>query len=320
VIWTTWRQQRTETLIAAGILALLAALLIPTGLRMASAYNRDGLSACVAHQTSGCHEAMAAFGNEFGTITSLVPWFNLIPGAIGILLAAPFILELENGTFRLAWTQSVTRRRWLAGKIGVTVAAALLAALLMTALTTWWRTPLDHLYGRMGTNVFDFEGIAGFGYVLFALGLSLAIGAVWRRTVPALIIGFAGYTVARILVQSWLRERYQAPLTSTWPMSKGFRGPNLDRAWVLSEQPSNRAGHPWHQSLDVIQLCSSGVGNGLRKIDPSCLARHGAGYNHAVYQPASRFWVFQGMETALFGGAAVVLILFAAWWVHERVS
>jgi hypothetical protein len=36
VIWATWRQQRTETLIAAGILALLAALLIPTGLRMSS--------------------------------------------------------------------------------------------------------------------------------------------------------------------------------------------------------------------------------------------------------------------------------------------
>ena len=55
-------------------------------------------------------------------------------------------------------------------------------------------------------------------------------------------------------------------------------------------------------------------------VDPSCLARHGAGYNHVVYHPANRFWLFQGMETALFGGAAVVLILFAAWWVHERVS
>ena len=127
----------------------------------------------------------------------------------------PFILELENGTFRLAWTQSITRRRWLAGKLGITVAAALLAALAMTALTTWWRTPLDHLYGRMETNVFDFEGIAGFGYVLFALGLSLAIGAVWRRTVPALIIGFAGYTVARSSSRagcgSATRHRSRAP-------------------------------------------------------------------------------------------------------------
>jgi hypothetical protein len=320
VTWLTWRQQRTETLIAAGILALLAALLVPIGLHMASVYDQNGLAACAGSGTSACHDAMAAFGNEFGSITSVLPWFNLIPGAVGVLLASPLILELESGTFRLAWTQSVTRRRWLAGKLAMTVAAALLAALAMTVLLTWWRTPLDHLHGRMETNVFDFEGIVGFGYVLFALGLALAIGAVWRRAVPALIIAFAGYTVARIVVQGWLRQRYETPLTSTWPMSKGFAGPNLDRAWVLSEQPSDRLGHPWRQSLDVIQLCSRTAGGTLKAIDPACLARHGAGFNHAVYQPASRFWLFQGVETALFGGAAVVLILFAAWWVHERAS
>ena len=32
MIWVGWRQQRTETLIALGILALLAAVLVPTGL------------------------------------------------------------------------------------------------------------------------------------------------------------------------------------------------------------------------------------------------------------------------------------------------
>lgn len=30
----------------------------------------------------------------------------------GILLAAPFVLELEQGTYRLVWTQSITRTRW----------------------------------------------------------------------------------------------------------------------------------------------------------------------------------------------------------------
>jgi hypothetical protein len=42
---------------------------------------------------------------------------------------------------------------------------------------------------------------------------------------------------------------------------------------------------------------------------------------HTVYQPASRFWELQAIETALFGGlAAVLMILFAAWWVRERVA
>ena len=318
--WLTWRQQRTETLIAAGILALLAALLVPIGLHMASVYDHNGLAACVGSDTPACHQAMDDFGNEFGSIVGVLPWFSLIPGALGVLLASPLILELESGTFRLAWTQSVTRRRWLTVKLGMTVAAALLAALAMTLLLTWWRAPLDHLHGRMQTNVFDFEGTVGFGYVVFALGLALAVGAVWRRAVPAVIVAFAGYTVARIFVQSWLRQRYETPLSSTWPMSKGFAGPNLDRVWVLSQGPSDRFGHLWRQSLGVIQLCSRTAGGGLKAIDPACLARHGAGFNHAVYQPAGRFWLFQGIETALFGGVGVVLILFAAWWVHERVS
>jgi len=36
VTWVSWRLQRTEILIGLGILALLAALLIPTGITMAS--------------------------------------------------------------------------------------------------------------------------------------------------------------------------------------------------------------------------------------------------------------------------------------------
>jgi hypothetical protein len=321
VIWVSWRQQRTETLIAAFVLVLLAALLVPTGLHMASVYDRDGLASCSAQSSVSCSQAVGSFFQRFDALNSLIGWFNLIPGVIGILLAAPFVLELESGTYKLCWTQSVTRRRWLAGKLGMTIATALLAALAMTVLMTWWRAPLDHLQGRMQTSVFDFEGIVGFGYVLFALGLALAIGAVWRRAVPALIIAFAGYTVARIFVQGWLRERYESPLSVTWQAAKRAPGPNLAHAWVLDQQPSDRAGHALTQpGLNAIQSCSGAATGGVKRMDPSCLVARGGGYMHAVFQPASRFWLFQGIETALFGGIGLVCILFAAWWVHERTS
>ena len=32
---------------------------------------------------------------------------------------------------------------------------------------------------------------------------------------------------------------------------------------------------------------------------PACVAQRGAGYVHAVYEPASRFWALQGIETAI---------------------
>ena len=120
-----------------------------------------------------------------------------------------FVLELENGTYRLAWTQSITRRRWIATKLAAAIAVALLAALAMTLLITWWRTPLVHLQGRMDNSVFDFEGTVAAGYVLFALGLALAVGAVWRRTVPALVVAFVGYLASRIFVDTWLRQRFE---------------------------------------------------------------------------------------------------------------
>jgi len=287
---------------------------------MASRYDRDGLSACAAATGgSGCEEAIQVFSARFDAIMRLLPWLNLIPGVFGIALAAPLLLELEGGTYRLAWTQSITRRRWLAAKLGTTVLAAVLAAIALSALVTWWRTPLDHLHGRM-ENVFDFEGTVGIGYVLFALGLSLAVGSLWRRTVPALIAGFGGYVVARVFVQNWLRQRYESPLSITWPARAGFQTPELSKAWILQMWPSDRLGRPIAPPDAAMQACEK-AGNGkggLKVIDPSCLPA--ALYNHAVYQPAGRFWLFQGIETALFAGIGVVLIGFAAWWIHERIT
>jgi ABC-type transport system involved in multi-copper enzyme maturation permease subunit len=208
MIWVSWRRQRTETLIAAAVLALLAVLLVPTGLEMAHAYDRDGLAACLSPSTSdACDQAISSFTSRFGSISDFIAWFTLVPGLIGVLLAAPFVLEFEHGTHRLAWTQSVTRKRWIATKLGLAVGAAVLAALAFTLLVTWWRTPLVHLQGRMEQSVYDSEGIVVFGYTLFALGLATAIGVLWRRGVPAVVVGFAGYFAARLFVDTWLRER-----------------------------------------------------------------------------------------------------------------
>ena len=43
---------------------------------------------------------------------------------------------------------------------------------------------------------------------------------------------------------------------------------------------------------------------------------------HAVinYQPANRFWAFQGLETALFVVAALALVGLSFWWVRHRIS
>ena len=323
MIWLSWRQQRTETLIAAAVLVLVSALLIPTGLDMASAYHHDGLSACLGtHPRSGCDQVVQAFGERFRRAGELLGWFTLVPGLIGVLLAAPFVLELENRTYRLAWTQSITRRRWITSKLAITIAAALLAVLALTLLMVWWHGPLDRLQGRMENSVYDSEGIVPFGYVLFALGLALSVGAVWRRTVPALVVAFVGYFASRIFVDTWLRQRLVSPLTATWPAGPSGKAPDpagLKHAWVITESPSDKLGHALSFSLEP-GACLRQLGSQGKSIAQSCPAPHLVAYMHAVYQPASRFWLLQGIETGLFAGAALILILVAAWWTHERTG
>jgi len=305
--WVTWRQQRTETLIAAAILTLLALLLVPTGLQIAGAYHHDGLSACLGQNpTASCSRAIDSFSSRFGRLGSLTDWFTLVPGLVGALLAAPFVLELENGTYRLAWTQSVTRGRWIANKLGLAIGTALLFSLAMTLLVTWWRTPFVHLQGRMENSVYDSEGIVVFGYTLFALGLVLAIGVLWRRGVTAVMAGVAGYVAARIFFDTWLREHLVTPVRASW--SLGHEPANFSHAWVLSQ--INSLGRQGLVPCPIVH------GN---KPDLDCLGRHGA-VAHAVYIPDSSFWHLQGIETSIFVGLALLLIAGAAWWTHRRAS
>ena len=135
MIWLTWRQQRLEALIGGALLALLAVFLLLTGLDMASTYQRLGVGACLTSHATECADVIGAFRNQYGALNGIAVWLTLLPLLFGVLLAAPFVLELEQGTYRLVWTQGITRTRWVMLKLGLLVAAAVLVAL---ALTIWW--------------------------------------------------------------------------------------------------------------------------------------------------------------------------------------
>lgn len=303
--WVSWRLQRTEALIALGILALIAAFLIPTGIQMANAYHDDRLAACLSLDPGQtCDIALGSFRQRFQSLLDLAGWFTLVPGLIGVLLAAPFILELERGTYRLAWTQSITRGRWLLGKLGMAVAAAFLAAVGLTLLFTWWRTPSVHIDGHLEKGNYDTTGTVIVGYTLFALALALALGTIWRRVAASLTVAFVGYFAVRVFVDFWLRDHLVAPLKATY---KGAEPSFLHNAYVISM-------HGYLGGRPII--AGSGFITGPKLAAP----RLGDAVFHVVYQPASHFWPLQLTETGLFVGLAAALILFAAWWTKERSS
>lgn len=315
MIWLSWRLQRLETVLVAAALALAAAALIPLGLHMAAVYSDNGVGACLAHGGAGCGSTVESFRNRFEHAGSIIPWLNYGPGLIGVLFAAPFVLELEHGTFRFAWTQSVPRSRWLATSLAFMIVAALLATLALTELMTWFRGPLDHVNGRMEPNVFDFEGIVPYAYTLFAVALVLALGVFTRRAVTAGGIALIAYFALRIGLQGWVRKDYIAPIRKVWP--PGTEGPSgLDQSWNLVSGPSDAAGHSLPQSVahQTLMACGPSQSSSI-----ACMRAHHI-YNLAIYQPASRFWLLQGIEAAIFSGLAIALLAFTVWWVRHRVS
>jgi hypothetical protein len=318
MIWVGWRQQRLEALIVAAMLAALAAVAIPVGIHAASVYSHDDLSVC-ARSANGlaCNLSVSSFLVRFTGLNLLFTWSTLVPALAALLFAAPFILDLDGGTYRLYWTQSITRRRWIVVKLGLAVLASVAVAGVLIGLAMWSRAPIDALSGRMGANAYDSEGIVPVAYALFVLGVGVALGALWRRTVPALLSAFVVYVVVRAFVDSWLRQRLLTPITTTWPGSR--LGPNLNGALVINQFASDKHGNP----LAVSQVCTQGSGplfshTHACRVQPSTPGAHV--FMTAIYQPASRFWELQGIEFGIVAGIGVVLILAAAWWTDRRIS
>ena len=313
--WVTWRQQRTETLIGLLLLVLVVALLVPTGLHMASVYDRDGIAACLTDPSRDCGLRLDEFVRRWDSLVNVVGWLNLLPALLGSLIAVPLVLELERGTFRLAWTQSVTRDRWLGVRLGVVVGASLAVAALLTLLMTWWRGPLDDVNGRF--DGFDLEGVVPAAYTLFAAALVLALGVALRRAAAAIGLAFVLFITLRIGIGNWLRPHYRAQLHETWTAAAG--GPDLRGAWVFSETHELRTASGHHADPAAVADC---VTNPAKKlIDDACLDRHGiVEVVSATFQPGSRFWQFQAIEAGIYVGAALALLAFAAWWIRKRVS
>jgi hypothetical protein len=125
MIWLSWRQHRLELLVIGIGLAMIAALLIQNALVINAAYHQvvqGGMSvaSCIAQQNTSslCQRLQTIFFDTYKDPNDL-PIVSLVPILVGMFLGAPLVArEVERGTFRLIWTQSVTQLRWLLVKVG----------------------------------------------------------------------------------------------------------------------------------------------------------------------------------------------------------
>jgi hypothetical protein len=316
----TWRQHRTAYLATAATFCGLAALLVVNGLAMRADYAASGLTSCGALDSAGCEVPLAVFQQHFGGWALYIPRFGMfVPGLLAAFVAAPLIArELESGTYRFAWTQARSRTSWLTAKTALVIVPITLAALAFSALVGWWFDPFQPLMGRMSSGqAYELSGTVFAARVAFGLALGLFLGAVVHRVVAAMALTLAAWVASTWLDIVHLRPAIRAPLDlpagsslitrSGWTISEYFRAPDgvhiANKGTALSAL-YNRATHDGvHDSGTFL----------------AWLSRHGY-VHHAIYQPESRFWNFQLVETA--GYFAVMLALLAAlfWWIRHRVG
>ena len=336
-------QFRGQATTAAVALAVIAVILAATSPRLSGMYDSSGIAACQAH--GNCLPLATSFVTKLsGPYTVLyfpgIGFLLLVPAIIGTFWAAPLLTrEFEAGTFQLAWTQSVTRTRWLAAKLGAGTLAAMATASLFSLLLTWWSGPIDTAapfargnsvtFLRLGFVLFPTRGIAPLGYAAFAFSLGVTAGVLIRRTVPAMAATLATFLFIQIAWPIWGRP-HLIPPAHKFIMLTAANIPNAEQAvgpgdstilvphlpgmtgdWIISTQNIDPAGRPFN--LNSISACQ---GNTPQACNNTLSSFHLRAV--ITYQPASRFWAFQWYETGIFLAAAILLAGFCFWSIRSR--
>lgn len=322
--WLTWRQHRAEMYTLGLLVTVIGAFLLAVGLSMHSLFP-NGAGQCTGIDlTEACSTAIRRLNEEHGYASKMLNLFSLVPFLIGAFFGAPLVArELEAGTWQFAWTQSVPRMRWLAIKLGALGLATALLAGIFAAVITWYRQPMDVLDGRFGADAFDVEGLAPAGYALFAFAAATAAGAVLRRSLPALAVALGAFLAVRVFVGGWLRPNYQEPqrlvevVAADDPADPGnprmSTGDPLD--WTIDTGYLDSSGRPL-SLYDSVTMYSAAEKQGVK----FGAYLHERGVQQWVeYQPAGRFWTFQLVETAIFGGLAAALLALVVWRFKRRV-
>jgi hypothetical protein len=245
--WLAWRQFRVQALMLAAALVVFAVIFGVTAPHLFHVYDTI-VKPCASH--GDCGSTRGAFLNNYNFYEHLVQGSILFPVILGAFLGAPLVArEYEHDTFRLAWTQSETRTRWLATKFSVVGAGCVVAMGLFSLMATLWSRPWDHVNG-LPFSTFDARDLVPLGYVAFAFAVGVAAGAVLRRTLPAMAATIVAFSVVRFFFSERVRPHFISPLRFVSAYSLPFstngsvvvRGVPQQADWIVSDEVVNKAG------------------------------------------------------------------------------
>ncbi len=296
MIWVTWRQHRVQAIMSGALLCAFAIFAIAVGTQMRSAFSHDGLAACLARSGgTGCPAAISSFLSTFNGGLALPANLALlvVPVLTGVVTGAPLLgRELETGTWRLAWSQTVPRTRWLATKLALVIGGLTVFGAAVTGFMTWYRQPLDRLTSRLQPPQFYAEGVAFTCSLLCAFGLAVLAGLLLRNTIGAMVVAYIAWEIPTAVT-----ALFSGPI------------PVLPRATM---RVACQAACP--TSSGAGQPVTGHPGDMVLGMTPS-------GHQLVVtYLPADRFWTLQFIDAGIFLAIAAAALATAIWLLHRRTT
>ncbi|MFI7065888.1 ABC transporter permease [Kribbella sp. NPDC050124] len=346
MIWLTWRQFRVQFLVVAAVIAVAVGFLIATGPGLADDYRRLTTGFIRNLSFERLNPQLYYIGQAL---------LYAVPPVVGAFWGAPLIArELEIGTHRLVWSQSIGRRRWLATKVGFAGLSAIAITGLLSLAVTWWSDPIDDAINagqesntylpRMFPPVFSGRGLVPIGYAAFAFALGVAVGLVVRRTLVALAVTLAAVILVQILTPTFVRPHLMAPteqnITLTKDNVRGFMmtGDRMDPtlrqlevasgsvgAWKFSDKTVDKSGQEISSLPGWAIKCAPRDPHGpisTPEEQDACYQRLAdEGYHqHIKYFTADTFWALQWREFGLFMLLALGLTGFSFWRIRSDLS
>lgn len=311
MIWLTWRQHRIEALAIGILLLLFAAVLLITGEIIALEMQKPGPHADVV---SYAYDFLQ--NSYFDAFCVMLP--ITLPVLAGMFIGAPIMArEFEQGTYCLIWTQSLSWRRWFYKKI--TLLCCMISGgfgLLFVFFFCWDAA----VAGSSGRNFVDFSsqfdgwGFVSIAYALFALFLGIFTGTVLRKTVPAMAVTLLIFIGVRASIESTWRPNFLPPVIATTAVDAPLSIPN--GSLVIRVATLNKQGQ------DAMQVCADALPSNPDSASMaqfySCMKANDF-KNQAIYQPVDRFWLFQGIESAIYLALSGLLALLTFGWIKFRV-
>ena len=323
MIWVAWRLHRLQliTLLVVLVVGAVAVVLLRSAMLDDIAALR--IADCVTSTGPACQgtEAVGDFRVEWLTPLNLGQGAILsLPAMIGVFIGAPlFARELEQGTHVLAFTQSVSRTRWMVGKLLVAAVPAVVVLIALQQLVWWWLSAAGNL-GPLVNGPFHvlnigIENASPVGYALFAFALGTFLGVVSRRTLVAMTGGLAAFIVVRFALFDLpgrlvpLRH-LETDAGGSLSESQGV-ALTIDKGWLDAagqRVPDDRVGA-------LIQACKP---TGTQDEFLACLPRSGLVKKYADFVPESQAWQVHLVDVAVFGGLAVLLLVGTGWALRRQ--